>query len=166
MGLPPGESAITLLRAECSINVTGGLDDVASVMASAVSVFSIMHGGCVGVLLAPATVAKLTGMGWGKRDIANYLFEHGRIPVEQWKTFWLRKQIAPAYGLPTWVQEAETRGLPVPVVERAEDIVIFVAGGDAPIPQHVYFPTWGFPPCRLAVAIALPPDWDLLRRDG
>ena len=165
-GLPLAESAITLLRAECSINITGELDDVASVMASAVSAFSIMHGGCVGVLLAPATVAKLTGTGWAKRDIANYLFEHGRIPVEQWKKLWVRKQIAPTYGLPTSVQQAETRGLPIPVVERAEDIVIFVAGGDAPIPQHVYFPTWGFPSCRLVVPIALPRDWDALRRDG
>lgn len=165
-GLPPAASAITLLRAECSINVTGELDDVASVMASAVSVFSVMHGGCVGVLLAPATAAKLKGMGWAKRDIANHLFEHGRIPVEQWEKLWVRKQIAPNYGLPTWVQEAEMRGLPIPVVERAENIVIFVAGGDAPIPQHVYFPTWGFPACRVVVPIALPRDWDALRRDG
>jgi len=165
-GLPAAANAVTLLRAECSINVTGELDDVASVMASAVSVFSIMHGGRVAVLLAPATAAKLAAMGWAKRDIAKHLFEHGRIPLVQWEKFWVRRQIAPDYGLPIWVQEAETRGLPIPVVERAEDIVIFVAGGDAPIPQHVYFPTWGFPACRVVVPIALPRDWDALRRDG
>jgi hypothetical protein len=165
-GLASEDSAITLLRAECSINVTGELDDVASVMASAVSVFSIMHGGCVCVLLAPATAAKLSGMRWSKRDIANHLFERGRIPFDVWNTLWVRKQIAPNYGLPRWVQAAQERGLPIPVVAQAEDIVIFVAGGDAPIPQHVYFPTWGFPICRLVVPITLPRNWDVLRRDG
>lgn len=164
-GLPAAASAITLLRAECSINVTGELDDVANVMASAVSAFSILHGGCVGVLLAPATAAKLDGMGWSKRDIANHLFEHARVPLEQWKRFWIRREIAPDYGLPQWVQNAEARGLPIPVVERAEDIIIFVAGGDAPIPQHVYFPTWGFPACRVVVPIELPCNWEALRRD-
>lgn len=164
-GLPPEHSAVTLLRAECSINVTGELDDVASVMGSAVSAFSLLHGGCVAVLLAPATAIKLTGMGWSKQDIANYLFEHGRLPLAQWENLWVRRQIAPNYGLPTWVQDAETRGGPIPVVERAQDIVIFVAGGDAPIPQHVYFPTWGFPTCRLTIPIALPRDWDGLLRD-
>jgi hypothetical protein len=165
-GLAVTDSAVTLLRAECSINITGELDDIASVMASAVSAFSIMHGGYVAVLLAPAMAAKLAGMGWTKRNIADYLFEQGRVPLERWKTLWIRRQIAPSYGLPAWVREAESRGLPVPVVERAEDIVIFVAGGDAPIPQHVYFPTWGFPSCRIVVPVVLPRNWDALRRDS
>lgn len=165
-GLAPEDSAVTLLRAECSINVTGELDDVASVMGSAVSVFSMLHGGCVCVLLAPATATKLSGMGWTKQDIANYLFDHGRVPLAQWDRFWVRRQVAPSYGLPLWVRDAEARGVPIPVVERAQDIVIFVAGGDAPIPQHVYFPTWGFPSCRLVIPITLPRDWEALLRDA
>jgi hypothetical protein len=28
-----------------------------------------------------------------------------------------------------------------------------VAGGRIPIPQHVWFPSWGFPPCRIAVPV-------------
>jgi hypothetical protein len=159
------DSAITLLRAECSINITGELDDVASVMGSAVSVFGVMHGGCVGILLAPTTAAKLTRIGWSKADIARYLFEHGRIPFERWHEFWIRKRVIPSYGMPAWAQEAERLGRSIPVVERPEDIVIFVAGGDAPIPQHVYFPTWGFPSCRLTIPIVLPRNWDALRAE-
>jgi hypothetical protein len=53
------------------------------------------------------------------------------------------------------VRRAEAEGS-IPVVEAAEHIVVFVAGGDAPIPQQVYFPTWGFPACRITVPIALP----------
>ena len=42
---------------------------------------------------------------------------------------------------------------------RPEDIVIVVAGGDIPIPQNAYCPSWGFPPARITREIALPPDW-------
>ena len=96
---------------------------------------------------------------------ANYLFDHARMPLAQWAKLWVRRQISPTYGLPRWVREAEDRNLPIPIVERSQDIIIFVAGGDAPIPQHVYFPTWGFPTCRLVIPIQLPRDWDRLLRD-
>ncbi|TAM85268.1 hypothetical protein EPN42_15405, partial [bacterium] len=120
-GLPAEASAVTLLRAECSVNVTGDLDDVANVMASAASAFGILHGGCVAVLIAPATATRLAGMGWRKLDVSRYLFERARMPVEQWKRLWVRTKIAPTYGLPPWVSAAEAAGAPIPVVERAED---------------------------------------------
>lgn len=162
-GLPAESSAVTLMRAECSINVTGDLDDLASVMASAVSAFSILHGGCVAVLIAPATAARLSGMGWSKLNVSRYLFERARLPVDEWRSLWVRTKIAPTYGLPPWVVAAEDGNGPIPIVEHAEDIVVFVAGADVPIPQHVYFPSWGFPPCRVVVPITLPSDWVRLR---
>jgi hypothetical protein len=33
---------------------------------------------------------------------------------------------------------------------------VFVAGGTIPIPQHVWFPGWGFPPAQVVRAVALP----------
>lgn len=153
-GFGVNDSIVTLLRAEACVNVTGGLEEIASAMASAVSIFSVLHGGFVGVLLAPATARKLDQAGWSKSDIVEFLFQQGRIPVEQWRRFWVRERIAPNYGLPEWVRDAEAGQRPIPVVKSAEDIVVFVAGGDAPIPQHVYFPTWGFPPCRLVLPIS------------
>jgi hypothetical protein len=160
-GVPAERSAVTLLRAECSINVTGDLADIASVMGSAVSAFTALHGGCVAVLLAPATVKRAIESGMDKQDIAGYLFEHGRIPLEQWRRMWVRQHIVPSYGAPAWVQQAELEGRPIPVVERASDIVLFVAGGDAPIAQQVYFPSWGFPYCRIVQPVELPRDWPL-----
>ena len=41
--------------------------------------------------------------------------------------------------------------------ERA-DITLVVAGGDLAIPQLAYFPSWGFPPCRITREIAAPVD--------
>lgn len=152
-GFDAGDSVVTLLRAESCVNVTGGLEEIASAMASAVSIFSVIHGGFVAVLLAPATARRLDQAGWSKSDIVEFLFQHGRIPLKQWRRFWVRERITPNYGLPEWVQDAENRQQPIPVVKSAKDIVLFVAGGEAPIPQHVYFPTWGFPPCRLVLPI-------------
>jgi len=42
------------------------------------------------------------------------------------------------------------------VLSRAEDITLVVAGADIPIPQFAYFPSWGFPPCRVTRRIELP----------
>jgi hypothetical protein len=151
-GLQRSDSAVTVMRAESAINVTGDLDDIASAMGSAVSAFSILHGGRVAVLLAPYIAARLAEKGWSKADVARRLFDRGRIPAETWQRLWIRNEIASSYGLPEWVRRAEEAG-PIPVVEAAEHITVFVAGGDAAIPQHVYFPTWGFPPCRVVSKI-------------
>jgi hypothetical protein len=158
-GLPALSSAITLLRAECSINVTGGLAEIASVMGSAASAFSALHAGCVAVIVAPATATALAARGWGKGDIAQYLFAAGRIPHAQWRQMWVREHIVPDHGAPAWVHAADRAGAPIPVVAAPEDIVIFVAGGSMPIAQHVYFPGWGFPYCRLTQPVVLPPHW-------
>lgn len=162
-GLSPQSSAVTLLRAECSINVTGGLLELASVMASAVSAFSLLHGGCVAALIAPATATEAAARGWRKADVCRYLFERARIPVELWETLWVRRNVGRTYGLPQWVKDAEARSEPIPIVERPEHIIVFVAGGNAPIAQQVYFPTWGFPFCRVVEPIILPREWDSLR---
>jgi hypothetical protein len=151
-GLAETQSAVTLMRAECAINVTGDLDDIADVMGSAASAFSLLHGGRVAVLLAPHTAARLAAEGRSKADVAQYLFEHGRLAPEQWQRLWIRREIVPSYGAPEWVRRAEACGS-IPVVESPDHIVIFVAGGDAPIAQHAYFPTWGFPACRITLPI-------------
>ncbi|MFN0305416.1 MAG: hypothetical protein ACKVQU_34275 [Burkholderiales bacterium] len=157
-GLAARDSAVTLMRAEACVNVTGGLDDLANVMGSALSAFSLLHGGRVAVLIAPHTARQLAARGLDKVAVARYLFEHARVRTEDWERLWIRNEIAASYGIPAWVEEAIPTGR-IPVVERAEDIVIFVAGGEASIAQQVYFPTWGFPSCRITQRIELPAHW-------
>ena len=45
LGYRPSQSTVTVLRAETVINVTGGLDELASVIGSAASLFGILHSG-------------------------------------------------------------------------------------------------------------------------
>ena len=159
VGMRADQSALTLLRAESCINVTGELEELASVMGSAASAFSMLHGGHVAVLVAPATARRLAGMGWSKREVANYLFEHGRIAPAQWRGLWIRRHIGQTYGLPAWIRAAEAGGGAIPVVQGPQSIIVFVAGGEAPIAQQVYFPTWGFPACRLTLPLTMPTGW-------
>ena len=46
-----------------------------------------------------------------------------------------------------------------PAVSCAEDLVGVVAGGDAPIPQHAWRLSWGFPPARISREIELADGW-------
>ena len=162
VGMRAEDSALTLLRAESCINVTGELEELASVMGSAASAFSMLHGGHVAVLVAPATARRLAGAGWSKADVASYLFEHGRIAPEQWRQLWVRRHIGQTYAMPDWIKRAEIVGGAIPVVESPRNIIVFVAGGEAPIAQQVYFPSWGFPACRLTMALNMPANWQSL----
>ena len=161
-GLDPAASAVTVRRAETALNVTGGLAEIASVMGSAASLFAIYHNGVVSVALAPAVAKQLAGEGWSKDDVKRHLWETGRLDTEMWRRSWLHKDLAEANQWPDWVVAAAETGS-IPAVHDPDDITLFVAGGTIPIAQHVYFPSWGFPPCNIVKPITLPADWDNLR---
>jgi hypothetical protein len=160
-GLATGTSAVTVTRAETVINVTGGLAEIASVMGTAASGFGILWSGRPTVLLAPAVAVDCARRGMSKDDVRRYLYEHGRWPREQWRASWLATRIVVGRAWPDWVEAAAATG-DIPAVRAPDDIVIVVAGGDIPIPQNAYCPSWGFPPARITREIALPSDWPAL----
>ena len=162
-GLDAATSAVAVRRAETALNLTGGLAEIASVMGSAASLFAIYHNGIVSVALAPAVAIQLASEGLSKADVKRRLWETGRLDTEMWRRSWLHKDLAEANQWPDWVIEAAESGS-IPAVQSPDDITLFVAGGTIPIAQHVYFPSWGFPPCRIVKPIALPADWDSLRQ--
>ena len=140
-----GGSRLVLMRAETAVNVTGGIDDLASVMGSAVSAFAVAHSGKVAVVLAPFVARELADRGYRRTDVKRLLWERGRMDRERFESLWVRSRLIPSDRWPDW-----TRGPgPVPAVASPDDILIVVAGGDIPIPQCAYFPAWGFPPCRI-----------------
>lgn len=71
------------------------------------------------------------------------------MPAEELRRSWLWSTIARRDGWPQWVRAAAQGQCAVPAVRAPEDVTIVVAGGDLEIPQHAYFPSWGFPPCRI-----------------
>jgi hypothetical protein len=44
----------------------------------------------------------------------------------------------------------------LPVIRDPGQLLVFVAGGTIPIPQHVWFPGWGFPPAQIVRAVPPP----------
>lgn len=145
-------STLTVMRAETAANTTGGLQEIASVMGSALSCFSILHNGRVCVVLAPFTAQKLAKEGWSKQDVKAFLHQEGRVPVAWWHKSWMYADLIERERWPDWVLAAEASGA-IPAVEKPEHITLIVAGGDVPIAQHAYFPSWGFPPCRITKTI-------------
>ena len=149
LGFSESETVVVLSRAESVINVTGGLDDLASVMGSTASGFTMLYSGKVTVVIAPFVAQELAKQGWGKAEVQSYLFDNGRLPADDWRQSWLYSRIVEQDRWPEWVTAAAEQG-PIPAVAAPEDITVVVAGGDIPIPQCAYFPSWGFPPCRIA----------------
>jgi hypothetical protein len=161
VGLATEASAVTVTRAESVINVTGGLAEIASVMGTAASGFGILWSGKPTVLLAPAVAAECARRGMSKDDVRRFLWEHGRWRREDWEKSWLTERIVANRRWPDWVEEAAKAG-DIPAARAPEDIVLVIAGGDIPIPQNAYCPSWGFPPARITREVQLPADWPAL----
>ena len=160
LGFGAEESVVVVLRAESVINVTGGLDDLASVMGTAASGFTMLHGGVAAVALAPFVAKELAEAGLGKADAKRRLWRDGWMPADEWRRTWLHERLIGARQWPDRVREAAAREGAVPAVATPEDLVVLVVGGDLPIPQYAYFPSWGFPRCLVSRRIELPPDWE------
>ena len=143
------ENALVLMRAETAVNVTGGLDDLASVMGSAASAFNMAWEGKAAVVMAPFVAQELAGQGWSKADVKEALWRRGRMPRADFEKLWLRTRLLGSGRWPEWTEGEDA----VPAVARPEDIVLIVAGGDIPIPQCAWFPSWGFPPCCIVKEI-------------
>jgi len=155
LGYRAEQSTVTVLRAETVINVTGGLDELASVMGSAASLFGILHSGKAGVILSPFTARRLASEGLTRADVCRELFARGRLPAGTWRRSWLHATVR-ASDWPDWARRAAEREGSIPAVREPDDITLVVAGADLPIPQHAYCPSWGHPPCRVTREIVLP----------
>ena len=154
LGYDADDNVVIVQRAETVINVTGTLDDLATVMGTSTSAFSMLHGGRVAAIVAPFVAGTLAREGWSRADVRRYLHEQGRVPVEAWRRSWLHAT-AQSRAWPEWIRAAEPSGR-LPVVRDPDDITVIVAGADLAIPQHAYLPSWGHPPCRIARPIARP----------
>ena len=151
LGHRAGQSTVTVMRAETVINVTGGLAELASVMGSAASAFTMLWEGRVTVVIAPFVARRLAAEGWSKDDVKRRLHAEARVPAAAWKDWWLRATVR---QWPAWIDESAGT---LPVVKSPDDITVVVAGADLAIPQLAYFPSWGFPPCRVTREITAAP---------
>ena len=149
--LPSEQSTVTVLRAETVINVTGGLDEVASVIGS--RRLALRHPaqrqGDGGPLTVHRPAARGGRMDPGRRAPRAL---HRTAPGEMRRRSWIHATVR-AGDWPEWVRVAAESGS-IPAVRDPDDLTLIVAGTDLPIPQHAYCPSWGHPPCRVTREIA------------
>ena len=149
-GYAAEETLMLTLRAEAAVTVTGKIDDLGNVMRSSLSAFSSLHGGFCAVAIAPFVAMALADDGWSEQDVRNRLWDLSQADADDYACSWIRSDLKPRTGLADWAEAALTAGKQPPAIESPDHIVLVVAGADAAIPQHAYFPTWGFPEARIA----------------
>ena len=113
--------------------------------------------GTPGVMMIPRVVAQtMSGLGWTKPSIREFLWEHSKIPVEH-----LRRA-----GAPAWIEidanpvtRASLAFDPWPITANPDNIVLIVAGGSHPTNSY-----WlqAFCPRVIGRAIRVPESFDAL----
>ncbi len=95
------------------------------------------------VIFSPHHAGLLSNAGLKKADVRQYLFEHARKPVEQ-VNLMLGKNFSVDLKRKLWPRwlDFEAPGAMIPVVRRAADILVLVAGG-AGGPHSLYLSGWG-----------------------
>jgi hypothetical protein len=149
LGYSANETVLMVLRAEATVTCTGRLDDLASLMRSSLSAFSRLHGGICAVAIAPFVAQGLAEEGWTEQDVRQYLWDLSQADPDDYKRSWVVSDLQPRSGITEWASAAIASGKGPPAVETPDHIVLVVAGANAAIPQHAYFPTWGFPEAKI-----------------
>jgi len=87
--------------------------------------YQIGTGAQITLVICPEHAAEMHQAGLSKDDIRHYIFENARMPIGRLKgiAHWGNR------NLPDWVDEDNPETL-VPVAPQADDIEVFVAGGD------------------------------------
>ena len=149
LGYGADETVVSVLRAEAAVTATGRIDDLGDVMRSALSAFSRLHGGYAAVAIAPYVAKELAADGWSEADVRQRLWELSHADPDAYKRSWVVDDLRPRTGLADWAEVALAAGKGPPAVESPDHLILMVSGADAAIPQHAYFPTWGFPEAKI-----------------
>lgn len=136
----PDQTTVTVLKCEGPHNVLDQqstdparlLRTIASCLATLGSNAAYVADAETMLLLNPEHARLLAEAGWTKVDVGDFLFDAARNPREELRG----RGISPIW--PTWFDAAAY----VPVMSRAEDLLVTVAGGAGPASQ-VAIP-WGY----------------------
>jgi hypothetical protein len=149
-GFGSGESTVTAFPGASPQNIYNPgaddaralLDTVAGAMAALGNVQLRVMGDAM-LVLSPHHASFLAAAGLRKSDLKEYLFQRARQPVEK-VDLMLGRNFSPDLKRKLWPRwlNFEEPGAMVPVVRRAEDILILVAGG-AGGPHSLYISGWG-----------------------
>ena len=145
-GFPPEASTVTVIGAECPHNVNdhqsitgaGILKMIAGTMATTGNndVYNIEPHPAV--IIGPEHARTIAADGYSKADVKRYLFENATLPLQRFS----RENIERRF-LVTYKERYGDAGsaVPVPMFQRAEDLLVVVIGG--PGKHSAAVPTFG-----------------------
>ena len=145
-GYAPEDSTVFAIAAEAPHSVTnhvandpeGILDSIVSAMSTIAHNNAVSSGSCA-VVIGPEHAATIADKGWTRSDVRNYLWMNAGNTFGE-ISFHGRYGKIYNRNLPRWYRrDPEAR---IPVVPRAEEIHLFVAGGDAGR-FSAFIPGWG-----------------------
>lgn len=122
------------------------------------------------VLMTPIIAKQIAKAGWSKSDVKQYLFEHARMPADQFNRYlnfgnwtqagpWNIEDHVRMRKAPAIFQESDDPSRLVPIVFDPEDFMIFVTGD--PFRTNVYaFAPNGHLGFQVASRIELPDNWE------
>jgi hypothetical protein len=144
-GFPPDASTVTVVGAECphnvndheSITAEGILTTIAGTMAIT-GTNDVFYAAQPVVILSPEHAKTVAQGGYSKADAKRFLQAHAHLPLGKFSRENIERRFRVAYK-----EKYATAGAdaPVPVVQRAEDIIIAVIGGAGK--HSAYIPTFG-----------------------
>ena len=144
-GCAPEDSAVTVIGAECPHNVNdheslsgeGILTTVAGTMLST-GANDMYYEAQPLVVFGPEHAKTVAGDGYGKPEAKRFLFEHAHLPLGRFSKENIERRLRV-----TFKDKYAQAGLdaPVPMVQRAEDIIIAVIGGAGK--HSAILPTFG-----------------------
>ena len=145
-GYAPEDSTVFAIAAEAPHSVTnhvandaeGILDSIVSAMSTIAHNNAVSSGSCA-VVIGPEHAATIAGKGWTRSDVRNYLWMNAGNTFGE-ISFHGRYGKIYNRNLPRWYRRDP--GARIPVVPRAEEIHLFVAGGDAGR-FSAFIPGWG-----------------------
>lgn len=145
-GYEPEDSTVFVIAAEGPHSVTnhvaddpqGILDSIVSAMSTFAHNNAVSSGSCA-VVICPEHATTIARHGWTRNDVRSYLWSNAGNTFGQ-ISFGHRYGRVYNRNLPRWYRrEPDSR---IPIVPRAEDIHLFVAGGDAGR-FSAFLPGWG-----------------------
>ena len=145
-GLRPDQSSVFVIAAEPPHSVTnhvandaqGVLDSIVSAMSTIANNNAVSSGSCA-VVIGPEHANTIAGDGWTRHDVRNYLWMNAG---NRFAEISFNGRYGKVYNrnLPRWYKrEPDAR---IPIVPSADDIHLFVAGGEAGR-FSAFIPGWG-----------------------
>lgn len=142
LGFAPSDSTVTVFASEAPNDIlyngtARGLLHVCADRLSSPGVAQMgVMAGDIFIAFGPEHVNMLANDGWRKSEVRNFLFEHARKPLRD-----LYCDDQSGSRLPEWIDPTNPEALR-PVVRKADDIFIIVAGGPGGM-HSATLPGWG-----------------------